>query len=92
MLKYMLLFNPMIEEYFELQMNKASYELIDNGKRYYAEIKSLPGVWATGKNLEDCRRSLFSSLEGWFILSLQKNIPIPHFKLPKRKMTKRQYA
>ena len=29
-------------------LNKARYELIEEGKRYYGETPSLKGVWATG--------------------------------------------
>jgi len=41
--------------------------MIDSGKRFYAEIKTLRGVWATGKTLEECRANLLSALEGWLI-------------------------
>lgn len=69
----------MIEEYLASQMKKAHYELIDDGTRFYAEIEGIQGVWAVGKTLEECREELFSTLEGWFILSLQKSLPIPGF-------------
>ncbi|MDO8183545.1 MAG: type II toxin-antitoxin system HicB family antitoxin [bacterium] len=62
----------MIQDYFDTYLKKARYEMIDEGKRFYAEIKDLRGVWATGKNLEDCRQNLLSSLEGWFILRFKK--------------------
>jgi predicted RNase H-like HicB family nuclease len=88
----MILFGNMIEAYLDSQMKRANYELIDKGVRFYAEIKGIQGVWATGKTLEECRENLLSSLEGWFILSLQKNLPIPHFKTPRVKMAKRVHA
>jgi predicted RNase H-like HicB family nuclease len=43
-----------------------------NGK-----IKELPGVWATGKTLEDCRRNLKDTVEGWLLLSVKKGLPVP---------------
>ena len=56
--------------------------MIDGGRKFYAEIKELRGVWATGKTLEECRENLASSIEGWLILRLKKNLPIPNFKIP----------
>ena len=88
----MILSYYMIESYLASQMKKAAYETIDGGTRFYAEIKCLNGVWATGKNLEECRDQLKSVLEGWFILSLQKNLPLPNFKAPRIKMAKRIHA
>lgn len=38
--------------------------MIDEGKRFYAEIKAMRGVWAAGKTLEECRANLLSALEG----------------------------
>ncbi len=63
--------------------------MIDNGKSFYAEIKDLRGVWATGKTLEECRNNLASTLEGWLILRLRKNLAIPNFKVPSMKMNVR---
>lgn len=63
--------------------------MIDNGKSFYAEIKDLRGVWATGKTLEECRNNLASTLEGWLILRLRKNLSIPNFKVPSMKMNLR---
>jgi len=76
----------MIQSYILHHLNKAKYEMIDNGKNFYAEIKDLRGVWATGKTLEECRNNLASTLEGWLILRLRKNLAIPNFKIPSMKM------
>ncbi len=73
-------------------MHKAKYELIDEGKHFYAEIKELKGVWATGKTLEECRQNLMDTLEGWLILRLRKNLPVPNFKIPTGRMSIRKYA
>ncbi len=72
----------MIQNYIENYLNKAQYEMIDGGKKFYAEIKNLRGVWATGKTLEECRRNLANTIEGWLILRLKKNLTIPNFKVP----------
>jgi predicted RNase H-like HicB family nuclease len=79
----------MIQSYILHHLNKAKYEMIDNGKSFYAEIKGLRGVWATGKTLEECRNNLASTLEGWLILRLRKNLSIPNFKIPNTKINLR---
>ncbi|MBI2098012.1 MAG: type II toxin-antitoxin system HicB family antitoxin [Candidatus Vogelbacteria bacterium] len=75
----------MIQDYFDSYLGKARYEMIDDGSRFYAEIKELRGVWAVGQTLEDCRQNLISSLEGWFVFRLRKNLPVPNFNFPKVK-------
>ncbi len=50
--------------------------MIDGGKRFYAEIKELRGVWAVGKTLEECRGNLLSVIEGWLIIRSKEGLPI----------------
>ena len=69
----------MIQDYLMHHINKARYEMIDEGRRYYGEIPGLKGVWAAGNTLEECRRDLLSTLEGWLIIRLRKNLPVPGF-------------
>ena len=82
----------MIQDFINTFLAQAEYEMIDEGTRFYAEIKALRGVWATGKTLEECRENLASTLEGWLIFRLKKNLPIPHFKYPHKVKFKRTYA
>lgn len=70
----------MLIEYIEEALNLAHYEIIEDEEPFYGEIPKLQGVWATGKTLEDCRRNLRESLEGWIIVSLNKNIELPKLK------------
>ncbi len=67
----------MISEYIEEAMKNAHYEIIEDEEPYYGEIPLLPGVWVTGKTLEECRAKLKEVLEGWLVLSLRKGLPIP---------------
>jgi len=67
----------MISSYIEEAMKYAHYELVEDEEPYYGEIPLLPGVWATGKTLEECRANLKEVLEGWLVLSLRKGLPIP---------------
>lgn len=67
----------MIIEYIEAALAQASYEIIEDEERYYGEVPALPGVWATGKSLEECRRNLAETIEGWIIVRLRKGLSIP---------------
>ena len=77
----------MFQEFLTSYLKKAKYELIEKGKIFYGEIPELKGVWATGKTLEECRKNLLETLEGWVILRLRKNLPIPNFKIPYKKIS-----
>jgi len=67
----------MIADYIQAALDVAHYEIIDNPEPYYGEVTALPGVYATGETLEACRNSLSEVIEGWLIISLKKNLPIP---------------
>lgn len=82
----------MLQNYISKYLNKARYEMIDNGKRFYAELKELRGAWATGKTLEECRENLVSTFEGWLVLCLRRNLAIPNFKMPSFSVQLKNYA
>lgn len=67
----------MIAEYIEIALAQAHYEIIDDEEPYYGDIKRLPGVWASGKTLEECRENLKEVIEGWIIVRLRKGLAIP---------------
>lgn len=67
----------MLEEYIAEAMRRAHYETITDDEPYYGEISDLPGVWATGKTLEECRENLKSVLEEWIVLSLREGLAVP---------------
>jgi len=67
----------MIVQYIQKAMEKAHYEIIDDEEPYYGEISACPGVWATGKTLEECRRNLEEALEGWIVVRLQRGLALP---------------
>lgn len=67
----------MITEYVEAALARARYEIIVDEEPYYGEVSELPGVWAGGKTLEECRRNLKEVLEGWIIVRLRKGLSIP---------------
>jgi predicted RNase H-like HicB family nuclease len=67
----------MLTEYIQEALKRAKYEIINDKEPYYAEIPELKGVWATGNSLEECRKNLIEVIEGWLILSIKKDLPIP---------------
>jgi len=67
----------MIGEYIQAALERARYELIDDAEPYYGEVRELPGVWASGATLEDCRRELVEVIEGWIIVRLRNGLDIP---------------
>ena len=67
----------MLIEYVEEALRRARYELIDDEEPYYGEVPELKGVWATGKTLEECRENLKDVIEGWILVSLRKDLPVP---------------
>ena len=65
-------------EYIDAALGRARYELIEDGETpYYGEVPELPGVWACGRTLEECRRELKDVVEGWILLSVKRSMHIP---------------
>lgn len=67
----------MIIQYIEAALAHARYDVIDDEEPYYGEVPELPGIWATGKTLEECRRNLMEVIDGWIIVRLRRGLPIP---------------
>ncbi len=67
----------MITEYIEQALKLAHYEMIDDEEPFYGEVEELPGVYTTGKTLEECRNNLKDVIEGWIIISIKRNLAIP---------------
>ena len=82
----------MIQDFIDTFLAQAQYEMIDGGKRFYAEIKALRGVWATGRTLEECLANLLSALEGWLIFRLRNRLSVPHFRAPVKPRLQKTYV
>jgi predicted RNase H-like HicB family nuclease len=67
----------MLIEYIQAAMERAKYEMIKGEEPYYGEIPDLKGVSATGKTLGECRKKLSEAIEGWLIVRIKKELPIP---------------
>jgi len=53
----------MLTEYIQEALNRAQYQIIHDDEPYYAGKPELKGVWATGKNLEECRKTSLKLLK-----------------------------
>jgi predicted RNase H-like HicB family nuclease len=67
----------MLTKYLQAAMKRAKYEILPEDKTYYGEIPGFQGVYANSDTLEGCREELQEVLEGWVMLSLAKNLPMP---------------
>ena len=67
----------MILEYVNAALVRARYEIINDKEPYYGEVPGLQGVWATGRNLEECRKNLSEVIDGWLVIRLKEGLPIP---------------
>ena len=62
----------MLGEFAAENLKRARYKLLKDGS-YFGEIPGLRGVWASSRNLEDCRKELQEVLEGWLPLGFLVN-------------------
>lgn len=67
----------MIVDYIEAALRRAHYELIEDETPYYGEVPGLQGVWASGKNLEECRDNLADVVEDWVLIRITHGLTIP---------------
>ena len=67
----------MIHEYIQAALNRAHCEMIDDEEPFFGEVRELPGVYASGKTLEECRRNLADVVEGWLTVSIKRDMQIP---------------
>ena len=68
----------MFAEYIQAALERAQYKIIDDEEPYFATVPELPGVWASGKTIEECRKELMSVIEGWVLLRLRMGRSIPY--------------
>jgi predicted RNase H-like HicB family nuclease len=67
----------MLLDYLNAALERATYDKIEDEEPFYGEIPGIQGVWATGKTLEECRRSLLRALEDWVFFSIYRGETIP---------------
>lgn len=66
----------MLTTYIQSAMKHAKYEILED-RTFYGEIVGFQGVYANAGTLEMCREELQSALEGWIILGLKMDHPLP---------------
>jgi predicted RNase H-like HicB family nuclease len=66
----------MFSEYTQAALKRAKYEILESGT-CMATVEGLPGVIATGKNIEECREDLIEVIEEWVTIRLQRGLDIP---------------
>lgn len=67
----------MITQYIQAAMRKAKYEILEGNEGFYGEIPGFQGVYSNANSLEECRELLAEVLEGWVLLHVADNTPLP---------------
>ena len=64
-------------EYVETAPARAEYKVIEDDVPRFASVPELPGIWASGRTVEECRKELIEVIEEWIVARLQRSLPIP---------------
>lgn len=67
----------MLTQYIDSALKRAHYEILEDDKSYYGEVKECEGVYANASTLEECRKELEQTLEDWILLRVSKNLSLP---------------
>jgi predicted RNase H-like HicB family nuclease len=67
----------MFSEYVETALARVEYKVIEDDDPYFASVPELPGVRASGRTVEECRKELIEVIEEWIVARLQRGLPIP---------------
>jgi len=67
----------MLADYIQAALKRGQYEVLSDDDSYYGEIPGFDGVYANASNLETCREELQQVLEGWILLRVSKQLPLP---------------
>ena len=66
----------MFNEYIEKAMQHTHYERLEDGT-YFGRIPGFKGVWANQSTEQECRQELLEVLEGWILLNIADDTPLP---------------
>lgn len=67
----------MLSEYIAAALRHATCEQLPRDGSWYCEIPELPGVRANADTEAQAREDLRQALEGWIVLRLRMQQPIP---------------
>lgn len=66
-----------LSEYFEVAMQLAEYEEMEDNEGWFGTIPDCKGLWASAQSEDECKAELRSTLEDWVLYSLHKQLPLP---------------
>lgn len=66
----------MLNDYMDKAMQYAQHEHIEDGT-YFDRIPGFKGVWSNMPTMQECRNELREVLEGWILLNIADDIPLP---------------
>src|SRR5665213_2800368 len=70
----------LLEDYIDLAMSHAIYELINDPRPHFATIPGFQGLWANGATLEECKLELEEILIECIYFDLKDGRPIPQYE------------
>lgn len=75
-------------QYILGQMKRAHYEYDPSVKAWVGWIKGVPGIYAQGRNVEEVREELISTLEDALLIDFREGKKIPGFSVVSRQYAK----
>ncbi len=67
----------MVTNYIKTAMRLSKYEILLSDGTFYGEIPGFDGVFANAETREACRDQLQEVLEGWIMLRVSLQFPLP---------------
>lgn len=67
----------MLVKYIDAAMKRAHYEILEDDRSFYGEVKECEGVYANAPTLEECRKELEQTLEDWILFRVSKQMELP---------------
>ena len=77
-----------LSNYINNLLKKAHYEYDESVKAWAGWIRDFPGIYAQGKNVEEVRAELISTLEDYLLVNLKRGAKIPGFSISPRHYAK----
>lgn len=75
-------------QYILQLMQKAHYEYDPSVRAWIGWVKGVPGIYAQGRNVEEVRADLISTLEDSLLFDLKQGKKIPGFSVASRQYAK----
>ncbi len=69
-----------MREYIGAAMRHVQHEIIEEDGSIFATIPGFDGLWATAPTKAEANEELESALEGWILLGIAHNHPLPEIE------------